>query len=105
MPLERYTHGSPHYDAATEGAIRFPMTNGQRVIACEVPAEVLHAAFGTDRGDPLDTFLNHRAAIEAAASRAYDAGSSATIPSMTAGSAAVSKRESFVASQTATAKA
>ena len=75
MPLERYTHGSPHYDAATEGAIRFPMTNGQRVIACEVPAEVLRAAFGTDGGDPLDTFLNHRAAIEAAASRAYDAGS------------------------------
>ena len=74
MPLERYTHGSPHYDAGTEGAIRFPMTDGQRVIACEIPAEVLHAAFGADGGDPLDTFLAHRAAIEAAASRAFDAG-------------------------------
>ena len=75
MPLERYTHGSPHHDAATEGAIRFPMTDGQRVIACEISAEVLRDAFGEDGRDPLDTFMKHRAAIEAAASHAFDAGS------------------------------
>jgi hypothetical protein len=73
MPLERYTHGAPHHDAATEGAIRFPMTNGQRVIACEIDADVLRQLFGAG-GDPLDVFLEHRAAIEAAASRAYDRG-------------------------------
>ncbi|GJD59505.1 DUF1488 family protein [Methylobacterium dankookense] len=75
MPLERYTHGSPHYDAGTEGAIRFPMTDGQRVIACEITAEVLRDTFGEDGSDPLDEFLRHRAAIEAAASRAFDVGS------------------------------
>ena len=34
MPLERYTHGAPHHDAATEGAIRraipFEWTPDQR---------------------------------------------------------------------------
>lgn len=75
MPLERYTHGAPHHDAATEGAIRFPMTNGQRVIACEIDADVLREQFGDDGADSLDVFLQHRAAIEAAASRAYDRGS------------------------------
>lgn len=75
MPLERYTHGAPHHDAATEGAIRFPMTNGQRVIGCEIDADLLRQQFGADGTDPLDVFLRHRAAIEAAASRAYDRGS------------------------------
>ncbi len=73
MPLERYLDGGAHILPADETLIRFAMTNGERVIGVDVPIPVLrqHFAGGTDL-PPLDLFARNQAAIEAAASRAYD---------------------------------
>jgi hypothetical protein len=73
MPLERYLDGGAHILPADETLIRFAMTNGERVIGVDVPIPVLRQHFGggTDLA-PLDLFARHQAAIEAAASRAYD---------------------------------
>jgi hypothetical protein len=73
MPLERYLDGGAHILPADETLIRFAMTNGQRVIGIDVPIPVLRQRFpgGPDLA-PLDLFARNQAAIEAAASRAYD---------------------------------
>ncbi len=73
MPLERYLDGGAHILAADESLIRFAMTNGERVIGIDVPIPVLRQRFGggAERA-PLDLFAGNQAAIEAAASQAYD---------------------------------
>ena len=73
MPLTRYLDGGAHILAADETLIRFAMTNGERVIGIDVPIPVLrqHFAGGADLA-PLDLFARNQAAIEAAASAAYD---------------------------------
>lgn len=73
MPLERYMDGGAHILPADESLIRFAMTNGERVIGIDVPIPVLRARFGAGPDvAPLDLFARNQAAIEAAASRAYD---------------------------------
>ena len=72
MTLVRYSSGDPHVLAADENLIRFPMTDGQRVIACEIHADVMRAEFGEDGSAPLDVFMKHRDTIEAAANRGFD---------------------------------
>jgi hypothetical protein len=73
MPLERYLDGGAHILPADETLIRFAMTNGQRVIGIDVPIPVLRQHFGGGAElAPLDLFARHQAAIEAAASQAYD---------------------------------
>ncbi|TXN51720.1 hypothetical protein FV228_29065 [Methylobacterium sp. WL18] len=73
MPLTRYLDGGAHILAADETLIRFAMTNGERVIGIDVPIPVLRQTFagGADLA-PLDLFARNQAAIEAAASAAYD---------------------------------
>jgi|GEM_PF-1468266 len=73
MPLTRYLDGGAHILPADETLIRFAMTNGERVIGIDVPIPVLRQQFGA-KADvaPLDLFARNQAAIEAAASRAYD---------------------------------
>ena len=73
MPLTRYLDGGAHILPADDTLIRFAMTDGARVIGIDVPIPVLrqHFAAGAD-GAPLDLFARNQAAIEAAASRAYD---------------------------------
>ncbi|MCJ2136127.1 DUF1488 family protein [Methylobacterium sp. J-026] len=73
MPLERYLDGGAHILPADNSLIRFAMTNGERVIGIDVPISVLRQHFGggAERA-PLDLFAGNQAAIEAAASRAYD---------------------------------
>lgn len=73
MPLTRYLDGGAHILAADDNLIRFAMTNGERVIGIDVPIPVLrqHFAGGADLA-PLDLFARNQAAIEAAASAAYD---------------------------------
>ncbi|MDP4003770.1 hypothetical protein [Methylobacterium sp. NEAU K] len=73
MPLERYLGGGAHILPADESLIRFAMTNGERVIGIDVPIPVLRRHFGAGADiAPLDLFARNQAAIEAAASRAYD---------------------------------
>ena len=73
MPLTRYLDGGAHILAADDNLIRFAMTNGERVIGIDVPIPVLRQTFagGADLA-PLDLFARNQAAIEAAASAAYD---------------------------------
>ncbi|MGU3537354.1 hypothetical protein [Methylobacterium sp. A54F] len=72
MPLQRYLTGEAHVLAADPSYLRFGMTNGQRVVAVEVPIALLQDAFGGTDDDPLTFYDRNRDAIEAAASRAYD---------------------------------
>ena len=72
MPLTRYLDGGAHILPADDSLIRFAMTNGERVIGIDVPIPVLRQRFGGDDRAPLDLFARNQAAIEAAASRAYD---------------------------------
>ena len=73
MPLERYLDGGAHILPADDSLIRFAMTNGQRVIAVEVPVPVLRQQFGGGADlAPLELFARNQAVIEAAASQAYD---------------------------------
>ena len=72
MPLTRYLDGGAHILAADDSLIRFAMTNGERVIGIDVPIPVLRQTFGASEGAPLDLFARNQAAIEAAASAAYD---------------------------------
>ncbi|KST57632.1 hypothetical protein AO398_24355 [Methylobacterium sp. GXS13] len=72
MPLTRYLDGGAHILPADESLIRFAMTNGERVIGIDVPIPVLHQHFGGADLAPLDLFARNQAAIEAAASAAYD---------------------------------
>ncbi|MCJ2069888.1 hypothetical protein MKK75_13975 [Methylobacterium sp. J-030] len=73
MPLERYMDGGAHILPADETLIRFAMTNGERVIGIDVPIPVLRQHFGAGADvAPLDLFARNQAAVEAAASRAYD---------------------------------
>lgn len=73
MPLERYLDGGAHLLPADESLIRFAMTDGERVIGIDVPIAVLRQHFGAGADvAPLDLFARNQAAIEAAASRAYE---------------------------------
>ncbi|SEG50882.1 hypothetical protein SAMN04488144_12075 [Methylobacterium sp. 190mf] len=72
MPLERYLDGGAHILPADDSLIRFAMTNGQRVIAVEVPVPVLRQQFGGADLAPLELFARNQPVIEAAASQAYD---------------------------------
>ncbi|MCJ2021597.1 MULTISPECIES: hypothetical protein [unclassified Methylobacterium] len=73
MPLTRYLDGGAHILPADGTLIRFAMTDGARVIGIDVPIPVLRQQFGAGAdGAPLDLFARNQAAIEAAASRAYD---------------------------------
>lgn len=72
MPLTRYLDGGAHILPADESLIRFAMTNGERVIGIDVPIPVLRQHFGGTDLPPLDLFARNQAAIEAAASAAYD---------------------------------
>lgn len=72
MPLTRYLDGGAHILPADESLIRFAMTNGERVIGIDVPIPVLRQHFGGADLAPLDLFARNQAAIEAAASAAYD---------------------------------
>jgi hypothetical protein len=73
MPLTRYLDGGAHILPADESLIRFAMTNGERVIGIDVPIPVLRQHFGGGADlAPLDLFARNQAAIEAAASAAYD---------------------------------
>ena len=78
MPLRPYNFGDPHIDKATSEHIRFPMTDGQQVIAGRLGIDVLRARFaGTDPDpdpdpDPMTLFLHHRRPIEDAASAKFD---------------------------------
>ena len=73
MPLTRYLDGGAHILPADESLIRFAMTNGDRVIGIDVPIPVLRQRFGAGADEaPLDLFARNQAAIEAAASQAYD---------------------------------
>ncbi|WP_342109884.1 hypothetical protein [Methylobacterium sp. SI9] len=73
MPLTRYLDGGAHILPADESLIRFAMTNGERVIGIDVPIPVLRQRFGAGAdAAPLDLFARNQAAVEAAASQAYD---------------------------------
>ncbi|WP_336491427.1 DUF1488 family protein [Methylobacterium nigriterrae] len=72
MPLRPYTFGDPHIDKATSEHIRFPMTDGQQVIAGRVPIDALVGRFGEADSDPLTLFLHNRRLIEDAASEKFD---------------------------------
>lgn len=72
MPLTRYLDGGAHILPADASLIRFAMTDGARVIGIDVPIPVLRRQFGGADVAPLDLFARNQAAIEAAASQAYD---------------------------------
>ena len=62
------------YDA-TANAIRFLALDGQRLVVCSVPADVLMEAAGLSYPDPrhlLGAFLAHRDRLRALASAKYE---------------------------------
>ncbi|KAB1073200.1 DUF1488 family protein [Methylobacterium planeticum] len=74
MPLRPYTFGDPHIDKATSEHVRFPMTDGQQVIAGRIGIAVIRARFGGSDPDPdpMTLFLHHRRPIEDATSAKFD---------------------------------